>query len=81
MLKYFYQVREKLEETGRLWWSNSDITVAYMLYAEDHFSHVTSFFSFPLFLVCNHLGSLFLLITSFNNTEEPDLDRLTFGGV
>ena len=45
----FYQVREKLEETGRLWWSNSDITVAYMLYAEDHFSSRRHLFLFSLF--------------------------------
>ena len=43
-LNIFYQVREKLEETGRLWWSNSDITVA-----EDHFSSHRQLFLFFLF--------------------------------
>ena len=42
--KICYQVREKLEETGRLWWSNSDITVA-----EHHFSSRRQLFLFFLF--------------------------------
>ena len=48
-LNICHQVREKLEETGRLWWSNSDITVAHILYAEDHFSSRRQLFLFSLF--------------------------------
>ena len=50
-LNIFQQVREKLEETGRLWWSNSDITVAHMLYVEDHFSSRCALFLISLFAI------------------------------